>query len=598
MRSTTQKKSVWYYIKNYKFNSILIKNFMYIIVFVTLPLFATVYANYRNFNREMNVRMQESNMDLLIKSSTVIDNIVSDVLTVSEEMMQNDDFLFLFRNSSAAAQYTVKAERINGKIQDYLQHYPYVDSICLYSERNQVVLDGYTLTPIKEFAKKDKWYDIYKAVPMDNTYTLVGSDGNILFCTPVFRNSHVPAGVCVINVDTRALGMRLESEDVPLNRSFFILDISGHIMYCSNSDTLFKTESEKQEYRHMIGSVRPLESTMISNGGTKVVSVAGSGHKSWKYALITAMPLYTEELAKIRNFLFSSVMTGLLPSILAAYLITFITYRPVKKIINVIEKPHENWGGKEGNRHSNELLYITSNILNTLDSKEKIAEELEERMKSLRMAQSMALQFQIDPHFLYNTLDTIKWMSIEDMGSGNRTSKMITKVARLYRIGLETENVILPLREEIEFLKLYIDILEVRYSGRICFVWQIEEAFYECRVIKLCIQPLIENAVKHGLKPRMYHGTIWIRAEKSDGRLCIYVEDDGPGMTDSEIAAMNQNFMKRNGFHDANVGLSNINERIKLLYGSEFGVQIAERGEGMDGISVRLTFPVLFTEKQ
>ena len=592
-KTKTMKQSVWYYIKNYKFNSLLIKNFIYIIVFATIPLFMTVYVNYRNFNREMNRSMQESNMDLLIKSSTVIDNIVSDVLRISDEMFEDEDVSFLFQNRNSAGQYMVKAKRQNSKIIDYLQHYPYVESIYLYSSLNQIVLDGTDIIPIREFENKDKWYDVYQVFPMDITYTLVGNDGNILFCAPAFHDGELRAGLLVICVDTQALGMRLESEDVPQNRSFFILDISGHIMYCSNASSVLTSEEESQRYRKMIGSVGISESSIISNGETNVVSVTESSHKSWKYALVTAVPLYTEELSRTRNFLLTSIITGLLPGIFAAYMITFITYRPVKKILNVIEKPHEYLDNPEESRDSNELLYITSNILNTLDSKEKMEDELEERVRALRKAQSLALQFQIDPHFLYNTLETIKWMSVEDMGSGNRTAKMITKVAKLYRIALESQNMILPLGKEIEFLKLYIDILGVRYGERIQFEWEIEESLYECSVIKLCIQPLIENAVKHGLKPRMYYGTIWIRAEKNDERLEIFVEDDGVGMTDSEIANMNQNFLNRNAQGDVKVGLMNINERIKLIFGNEYGVQIGRRESGEDGLSVKVSFPLL-----
>ena len=131
----------------------------------------------------------------------------------------------------------------------------------------------------------------------------------------------------------------------------------------------------------------------------------------------------------------------------------------------------------------------------------------------------------------------------------------------------------------------------MRYSGKVHFVWMIDEEFYECKVIKFCIQPLIENAVKHGLKPRRYNGTIWIMTERIEGKLCIYVENDGVEMPDSEIQSLNQMLAKRNEIGDSKIGLLNINERIKILYGLEYGVSVEKRGEERPGMRIKLTFP-------
>ncbi|MBO5197671.1 MAG: histidine kinase [Lachnospiraceae bacterium] len=583
-------KSIWYYIKNYKFKSLLIQNFLFIVTFATVPLITTIYRNYVSFEQEMNLRMEESNMELLLKSATVIDNIVSDVMTILEEMQDSPECRYLYESNYFSAQYRENAEWVKGRIEDYKIHYPYVKSICLYSKRNQLVLDDTEIVSIEEIEGRGyKWYDIDRIFPMEDPYTLVGDDGNIMFCAPLYREESIAAGLLVVNVDTAVLGNRLEREAAPAARSFFILDISGQAMYCNNEENLLG--AHKQYYQRLIGKARNAESSMEeAENSTKVVSVSSSIHRSWKYALVTDKPLYTEEMGKLRNLLVGSVITGVLPSLLVAYLITVVTYRPVKKILNVVEKPEEYiYNEREA---SNEVLYITSNILNTIDRKEKMEDELTNRLQSLRVAQSLALQFQVDPHFLFNTLEMIKWTTVEDMGSGNRASRQLTKVARLYRIALESDNMILPLKEEIEFLHLYIEILDIRYDGSIRFEWEIDEKLYDCRVVKLCIQPLIENAVKHGLKPKNYNGTIWIRAERVGETMCICVENDGVEMSVSEIAAMNHSFAGRNGFQDARVGLLNINERIKLLYGLEYGLKLEKRGEGLQGMKVILTFPI------
>lgn len=588
-RQREAEKSIWYYIKNYKFRSILVRNFACVIVFATVPLLVTIYRNYINFSQEMNLRMEENNKDLLLKSTAVIDNILKDILAITENMPYLPECRYLYEQDSTDARYKIYAEQMMENIREYERHYSYVKSIYLYSSLNQLVLDSRGLFPVKEFSDRGKWYDIYKRFPMYCPYTLTGDDAEIMFGVPLFGENQDLAGLIVVNVDMKTLGNLLEWEEVSSARNFFILDINGQIMYCNNGNYL--SETQLQFYEHMIGDARKQEGSMIEKKNSNVVTVSNSSYESWEYALVTELPLYTEEMTKLRSFLIGSVITGILPGLFAAYLITLITYQPVKKILQVIDQPKENHSEQT---ISNEVLYITSNILNTIDKKEKMQDELEKRIQSLRIAQSLALQFQVDPHFLYNTLDIIKWISVEDMGKGNRTSKLLSKVARLYRIALESDNMVLTLRREIEFLKLYIDVLDIRYSGKIHYEWQVDESLYDCQIIKLCIQPVVENAVKHGLKPRMYEGSIWIRAERKDHKLNITVENDGEEMTVSEIAAMNATLKKRNGFPNAKVGLLNINERIKLLYGLDYGVEIGRREGGFRGMKVVLTFPLHF----
>ncbi|MBO5197747.1 MAG: histidine kinase [Lachnospiraceae bacterium] len=584
------RKDIWTYLHDYKFNSLILRNFLFVVVFAAVPLLLVVHENYRSFQQETDQNMAESNLALLSKCSIVVDNMVSEVREISEGLLLLPECDYLCENAYGTKEYTIQAERMNAEIEDYLKLYPYVESICLYSSLNEIVADGTSLMPIKKIKNLGKWYDAYWDFGMELPFTMVAEKGTIMYCVPVYRADQLSEGLLIIHIDTKVLGKRLESEEISQDQIFLITGIGGEIIYCSNEDVI--TEERKLDYQRIVGSMWQLENSRVLAEKEKVVSVVRSAHQSWKYALITDLPVYTEEMSKTRNFLTKSILMGLLPSLLAAYLITFVTYRPVKKIIKVIEEPQEYIGRLEQRRDSSEMLYITSNILNTLSRKEKMETELEERVAALKQAQSQALQFQVDPHFLYNTLEMLNWTAVEEMGSGNNTSRLLVKVASLYRIALQSEKMILSLEEEIEFLHLYMDILDVRYSGKIQYECRIDQSFYDCRVIKLCIQPLIENAIKHGLKPKRYCGTIWISAIKEgDNKFSICVENDGLEMSDSAIEALNQTLAKRNGIRDSQVGLMNINERIKLLYGLEYGVSIEKRGGGQQGMRVKVSFP-------
>ena len=314
---------------------------------------------------------------------------------------------------------------------------------------------------------------------------------------------------------------------------------------------------------------------------------------------MTELPDYKDEVSTVRGFLLTSVSVGILTSIIVAFVITVFTYRPVRKIINVIQNPQLHWNEKEATKQSNEMLLIAGNILAAdRDSNQDISENLNDRIRSLRQAQFRALQFQIDPHFLYNTLETIKWSAVEEMGLGNKTSKMLTKVARLYRLSLENDDVLVSMKEELDFLKLYIEIVRIRFGDAIAFHWDIDESLYDFSVIKMCLQPIVENAIQHGLRPNNYRGNITISAYLQNESLCICVENDGHVMSQSQMKILNEKLKTGAGFEESKVGLRNVNERIKLIYGKKYGVSISHVEEEAETSSqtdkrvrVVLTFP-------
>ena len=392
----------------------------------------------------------------------------------------------------------------------------------------------------------------------------------------------------------------LDSQEVAKQGIFFVVDANSQTIYCNEQNYSTWDKEKQDEYHRCIAKVKVGTSQIFEEHGNRIISVTESVHKSWRYAFVTQMPDYKDEMNVIRGFLLSSVLVGILSSAIVAYLITLLTYRPIRKIMNVIKNPQLHWNEKEATKQSNELLYITSNIMADMHNAEEISEEnseeLEERIRALRQAQFRALQFQIDPHFLYNTLETIKWSAVEEMGLGNKVSKMLTKVARLYRLGLENDDVIVTLREEIDFLKLYVEIVRIRFNDSIAFHWNIEEALYDCNIIKMCLQPVVENAIQHGLRPNSYCGNITVSAFYKNECLCVCVEDDGHAMTGAEAEKLNAQLKTGAGFEENKVGLRNVNERIKLIYGRKYGVSVSvsekdDSTEARANVRVTLTFP-------
>lgn len=592
------QKSIWSFIKGYRFNSLLLKNLAYVFILVTLPLLLVLSINYNKFNDVVNSRVMDMNEELLQKNAAVTDNIMVGLLDTVNKLSQLNAVTEIVQMDAADQTYEDKVALAVADVKTHTMSNNMILSSSIYSDVNEMLIDSMGARKIHQIVNKDKWYQLHKQMPMVVPYILVNHANSIYVCQPIWSGRGQRVGLFVLEIELQKIRDVLESQEAARQGIFFVMDISGQVIYCSEKNGFVKDTEALQYRKQDIAKVKPGESQLVTNHGKYIISAAESSHKSWKYAFVTELPNYEEELGVVRGFLLSSVTIGLFSSIIVALIITIFTYRPVRKIINVIHNPQLHWNDKEATKASNKWLYIAGNILADGDADRDISEEFGERIKSLRQAQFRALQFQIDPHFLYNTLETIKWNAVEEMGLGNKTSKMLTKVARLYRQGLENDDVVVTLKEEWDFLKLYIEIVRIRFGDSIQFHWNIDESLYQSNVIKMCLQPIVENAIQHGLRPNNYKGNITVSAYQQKDCLCISVENDGQDMSQTEIKKLNQKLKTGAGFEENKVGLRNVNERIKLIYGKKYGVTVScangsgnQPGEANKNVRVVLTFP-------
>lgn len=592
------RKTAWSYIKGYKFNTLLLRTFVCVFILVTVPLLLVLTLNYNKFTGVVNNRVMDMNESILEKNAVVTDNLIVGLMESVNQISQLDTVVEIAAVPEINENYYTKATDTVETVKAYTATNNMIVSFSIYSDVNGMLVDTTGTRQVQQLWDMDKWYYIHQKVPMVVPYVLVDQKDSLFVCQPIWSAIGQRVGLVVVEAELEKSRGVLENQNTSQQGLFFVMDVSGQVIY-SNDRTYHKwDEALQKEYRTDIVSVGAGESKVFPGHGKRVISVMESSHKSWRYAYVTELPDYAEEMSVIRTFLITSVAVGILSSLIVAYLITYITYQPIRKILNVIQNPKLHWSEKEASKASNELLFITSNIMAASNAEEDLSEVLDDRIRSLRQAQFRALQFQIDPHFLYNTLETIKWNAVAEMGIGNKTSKMLTKVARLYRVGLENDDVIVSLKDELDFLKLYIEIVRIRFGDSILFHWNIDESLYECHVIKMCLQPIVENAIQHGLRPKNYLGNITISASYQDECLVIAIEDDGQNMNPAELKKLNEKLRTGAGFEESKVGLRNVNERIKLIYGKKYGVSISnvssEEGSAEEngaGVRVVLSFP-------
>jgi signal transduction histidine kinase len=200
----------------------------------------------------------------------------------------------------------------------------------------------------------------------------------------------------------------------------------------------------------------------------------------------------------------------------------------------------------------------------------------------LAQAQLQALRMQLNPHFLFNTLNAVSSLMLKDVFAAN---KMLTRLGDLLRLTLEkSDQQEVLLRQEIEFLQRYLDIEQIRFGERLQLKMEVEPSTLEAAVPNLILQPLVENAIRHAIEPQEAGGQIVLRSTRDNGRLVLQVSDNGPGLTPETAKVAEGSEATR-----ARIGLNNTRERLHKLYGENQQFDLTENTMG--GVTARLSIP-------
>ena len=233
-------------------------------------------------------------------------------------------------------------------------------------------------------------------------------------------------------------------------------------------------------------------------------------------------------------------------------------------------------------------LHELTQSLNTMAGRlQDLIDENRREQENLKKSELRALQAQINPHFLYNTLDAIVWLA--EAGQSREVIHITRALSDFFRISLSQGKDWIPLSEEIKHLTGYLTIQKIRYRDILDYQIDIPEELGSCQVLKLLLQPLVENAIYHGVKHRRGRGLVRVTGRMEDNWLILEVADNGAGMTDERLMQVRDG-LSGDGGESAGYGLFNVNKRIQLYYNQARGVEI-ESAEGV-GTEVSLRVPV------
>ena len=276
--------------------------------------------------------------------------------------------------------------------------------------------------------------------------------------------------------------------------------------------------------------------------------------------------------------LLGSSFAILIISLLLALLFSFRQYRSVAEVMNMLDEPHKLQADKG---LLNEFFYIANSISDISQRNASISNELSEKMYLLKNAQIAALQAQINPHFLFNTLQLISLSIIKEVKRDNMATYLIHYLSSLVRTAYDTEKYIVTVEEELETTQMYLNIQQARYKSQLQVEVDADPECLEDKTIKLILQPLVENCILHGFKGKEGLWHIHIRCYV-EGEFLIYrIEDDGWGIGAKELESLNAILQSDRSDRKEKVGISHVNQRLKLVFGRKCGIEISSvEGQG------------------
>ncbi|WP_164716569.1 cache domain-containing sensor histidine kinase [Paenibacillus whitsoniae] len=348
--------------------------------------------------------------------------------------------------------------------------------------------------------------------------------------------------------------------------------------------------SEQEEDPQLLSAITQApEGTFVTtlHGEKMLIAYATVGTANWK--VVYKIP-YSELTAKYHSI----YQLILLATAIVIVIFLFISFsllhkfmKPIRVLVVKMSRVMDgNLNTKIEASGSAETVTLGRTFNHMMDQIKLLIRETEEKEKAKQQAEFAALQSQINPHFLINTLNAIKLMAM--ISGVDNIRHMTQALIRLVSSSFNRGGKLIPLEEEIENLKMYIFIMETRYGHKFDVKWDVDPAVAGTYVLKLLLQPILENAITHGLAAKDAGGVIDITMRKAEGRLLIAISDNGQGMTDAQLAQLTASDREHTF---SGMGVLNVHKRILLHYGDEYGVAL-ERLEPT-GTRVNLALPII-----
>lgn len=589
--------NIWKYIKEYRFNSILVKYFISINLFITIPMFVAVSIAFNYLNNVYKNEVRNANLAALSRTKDSIDMISRQVETTLLSLATDSEVesLLSFSSSDYSKKDYNMLRNINSiekVVNTYIYYGDFINSICIYSDRSKykVVTSNmnyiewkYGETLENQFIEnKDKTYWI-SVIPDKNTISFFRN-------IPIYNGNK--KGLVVVSVDIDKINQLINLNKDKSVKDFYILN-KNQIVFSKDKSLLNKDITTTKDFKgvdvYRIGNT----DTIKVNDKEYFVYNIRSDYNDWNFVSLVSAEENNAKVNRIKDIITMFLLFSIITVLIISFFIAVNLFTPIEEMLEILEKkPHGNIQNYSKSK-INELKIISRGLESSINDVQNLKGELEERMDLLKKARSIALQSQINSHFLFNTLENIKWKVMEFTNGENEGSKMISNLSKLLRIGLNTKDYMNTLDKELQHVRIYLDIQKVRYEDKFEVIYDIEDETLSAILPKITLQPIVENAIYHGIKPSDKKCVLTIKAYIVEENLIIEIIDNGVGIEEEKCRVINNELQTEYIKEENHIGIKNVNQRIKLSFGEKYGIEIKSK----INLGTRIVMSIPYTKK-
>lgn len=400
------------------------------------------------------------------------------------------------------------------------------------------------------------------------------------------RNGSSMLGVLLVDMNYSSIEQLLEKANTDTSGEYvYLMASDGEIIYHPKQNLIHM--GLYQENNDMAAGYEDTTVKENFHGEKRLVTVKTISYTGWKLVSVVPMKSFSMGMTGMRNLVVLLVALTVLAAVILNQMVSARISKPLRRLNDSVKE----WeaGNMEPDIYiggSMEVEHLGKTLRSTVAQIRQLMDDIVVEQEEKRKSELDALQSQINPHFLYNTLDSIVWMI-----TGERYDDavfMITQLASLFRISLSKGKTVISIEDEVKHAKNYMNIQKIRYKNSFEIDFQIEEEVLNGCIVKLVLQPLLENAIYYGMEFMDGEGEIHVRGYRRDNDVYLEVEDNGLGMPEEEAAEL-LNGKERPHKHGSGVGLVNVHSRLKLRFGEDYGLIVHSCPD--EGMMVQIHIP-------
>ncbi len=570
---------------------------------VIFPVLSVGVISYNRSSVELENELRQSSRQVIDQVESHIEYYVQDFEITSLKIINSPELSSLLKMQSSESENKNKwIESTRNTLKEAEYSRADISNITILLDDNQVIdtLGMRNYYPSSKM-KEEYWYS---SVPLNGMsmlvtrkLTLSNKEQPVISLVRRLYNPRtlLPVGMLIIDINFRRIEEISNMVTISKNGYFFILDANGHYVYHPDYSKLGK----KVEFKQLSNLKTVGSSTeILENERKDFVTYTFSQNLGWRF--LTAVPYrdLTGGIIQVEKAIFLTILVSLMIAYLIGFGFATSIIRPIRRLQRFMKEVEiGNLDGRVRVDSTDEIGQLTAGFNNTVEKLSNLLEEVYvSRLKEAEMSlkqkevELKMLQSQMNPHFLYNSLETIRGMALEE--NQENIAIMSYSLGKLLRYNLNNHSPTVSLREEMNFCEMYLKIQKFRFEDRFEYMFDIPNWAMELKVIKFSLQPLVENCIVHGYSQSIRKINIFISVFREDeSSFVIRIFDNGHGIQESILEEIkNRMDLKKMNNDGKNIGILNVHQRIHNLFGSDFGITIQSKlGSGTEAL-IRLPF--------